>query len=364
MNLIHTLFALTVAFNLPHYPEQPLPEFKDAYPDLPMPRQSEARMTSSVADLIGRVLDKLETTGLRENTIVIMMSDNGHSTETSPGIAVENHTSGYPRVHSYAKTNTTRHTPHHLAEPRPEVKDHAVARPELVRELTALHQAWERELAAIPRQTRDVSGWQVHLQNKLLEAEPADTERALALLKQMLDAIVRDVPAPAVAELRKVPLYFSPAYKSGQSGAEFHPDADWLRDNARDPGMARGVEFSGVHDFEAEMRRMPNFALHELAHAYHHRMLKGGFDNAEIKAAFARVKAAGKYERVERTRGDGQPNTVERAYAMTDPMEYFAETTEAFFARNDFFPFTRDELKQHDPEMFALLGKLWGVTPT
>ena len=25
-------------------------------------------------------------------------------------------------------------------------------------------------------------------------------------------------------------------------------------------------------------------------------------------------------------------------WAMTNPMEYFAESTEAFFARNDFFP--------------------------
>jgi hypothetical protein len=41
-------------------------------------------------------------------------------------------------------------------------------------------------------------------------------------------------------------------------------------------------------------------------------------------------------------------------------MEYFAETTEAFFSRNDFFPFTREELKQHDPEMEKLLEQLWG----
>ena len=32
------------------------------------------------------------------------------------------------------------------------------------------------------------------------------------------------------------------------------------------------------------------------------------------------------------------------------------------FSRNDFFPFTRDELKQHDPGMEQLLAKLWGVT--
>jgi hypothetical protein len=38
-----------------------------------------------------------------------------------------------------------------------------------------------------------------------------------------------------------------------------------------------------------------------------------------------------------------------------------AECTEAFFTRNDFFPFTRDELKAHDPVMFALLEMLWGT---
>jgi dipeptidyl-peptidase-4 len=77
----------------------------------------------------------------------------------------------------------------------------------------------------------------------------------------MLDEIVRDVPAASVAEIKKVPLYFSPSYQKGRSGAEFHPDAGWLRENGRDPVMAQGVEFSGVDDFEAEMRRMPNFAL-------------------------------------------------------------------------------------------------------
>ncbi len=43
-------------------------------------------------------------------------------------------------------------------------------------------------------------------------------------------------------------------------------------------------------------------------------------------------------------------------------MEYFAETTEAYFSRNDFFPFTRQELLRHDPEMHDLLEKLWGVS--
>jgi arylsulfatase A-like enzyme len=94
-------FFMTVAFNLPHYPEQPISKFKDAYADMPMPRQSYARVISSVDDHIGRVMGKLDETGLRHNTIVILMSDNGHSVEDSAGILAENHNSGYPRGHYY-----------------------------------------------------------------------------------------------------------------------------------------------------------------------------------------------------------------------------------------------------------------------
>jgi len=52
---------------------------------------------------------------------------------------------------------------------------------------------------------------------------------------------------------------------------------------------------------------------------------------------------------------------VERAYAMTNQQEYFAETSESFFGTNDFFPFVQVELQRHDPTMYELLKKLWGV---
>ena len=124
--------------------------------------------------------------------------------------------------------------------------------------------------------------------------------------------------------------------------------------------MAKGVEFTNVRIFEAETRRMPNFALHELAHAYHNRTVRMSFGNLEIKNAYETAKSSGKYDRVERKDSEGRSH-MDRAYAMTTPQEYFAECTEAFFSRNDFYPFTRDELKQHDPDMFELLEKLWGV---
>lgn len=210
------------------------------------------------------------------------------------------------------------------------------------------------------RETRAVCGWRVHIASACLATNAAATARALELLKGQLEEIVSNVPPHAVAELQKVPLWISPEYPGIQPKAEYHPNAGWLRQHGRDPAMTKGVEFTNVRIFEAEARRMPNFALHELAHAYQDRFLPNGYANAEIKAAYERAKAGGTYERVKRRDAEGREH-LDRAYAMTNPQEYFAETTEAFFSRNDFFPFTRDELKAHDPEMLSLLAKLWGV---
>jgi hypothetical protein len=196
----------------------------------------------------------------------------------------------------------------------------------------------------------------VNVSNRLLDGEAAPTSKALELLQKQLEDIVRVVPRAAVTELQKVPLWISPEYPNTAPRAEYHPDAEWLRSHGRDPVMARGVEFTNVKIFEAETRRMPCFALHELAHAYHDRVL--GFGEHRILLTYDKAKACGKYENVDRRDSEGRV-TKDRAYAMTNHKEYFAECTEAFYGTNDFFPFTKEELKQHDPDMFALLETLW-----
>jgi hypothetical protein len=209
------------------------------------------------------------------------------------------------------------------------------------------------------RQTRQIEDWTVYISDELLEKEKDQTTRALELLTAQLAEIVRVVPAAALAELQKVPLWISPEYAGTEPRAEYHPSAVWLLLHKRHPAMSKAVEFTNVRIFERETRRMPNFALHELAHAYHDRVLEKGFENAEIKAAYRRAKSDGLYDRVEQRLGDGRSATV-RAYAITNQQEYFAECTEAFFSTNDFFPFTRNELARYDPAMFELLKRLWG----
>lgn len=210
------------------------------------------------------------------------------------------------------------------------------------------------------RESRDVAGWTVHVSRELLSSEAAATATALKILRTQLEEIARVMPAPAVKALMQVPLWISPEYPGKVPKAEYHPAAGWLRANGRDPAMARAVEFTNVRIFEAEARRMPMFVLHELAHAYHHRVI--GHDHAGIKTAFEKAQAGGSYDRVERQDAAGRKH-LERAYALTNAQEYFAESTEAFFGRNDFYPYTREQLQAHDPGMYAVLADVWGAAP-
>ena len=63
----------------------------------------------------------------------------------------------------------------------------------------------------------------------------------------------------------------------------------------------------------------------------------------------------GTYESVEDCVGSGG----NRAYALTNEQEYFAEITEAFFWENDYYPFNRDDLYAHDSVGAEMLEVAW-----
>ncbi len=210
---------------------------------------------------------------------------------------------------------------------------------------------------AIQRERRFIEGWTVQVNLKLLGQDQPGTEKAIKLLTDQLKTIKRLVPKAAVSHLQSVTLWFSPEYPGIRPTAEYHPGAKWLKDNGRDPAMVWGVEFTNVRIFESEVKRMPVFVLHELAHSYHDQVLS--FRNVEIETAFQHAKAGGKYDLVQRWLGTKFAEKLERAYAMTNAQEYFAEATEAYFSRNDFFPFDRKELKETDPELFGIMERVW-----
>jgi hypothetical protein len=195
-----------------------------------------------------------------------------------------------------------------------------------------------------------IEGWRVLVNSKLL----ADTnlcQQTLKLLSAQLYQITRVVPAGPLAKLREIPFWVE------QSSIQFpcmcyHESADWLRTHGVNPEKTGGVELANPTNFLAWTKDQPWMSLHELAHGYHQRFL--GEHHEGIHRCYEKAKAAGLYDSILRISG-----RHERHYAMNNEKEYFAEMTEAFFGTNDFYPFVRAELKEHDPEMYGALCEVW-----
>jgi arylsulfatase A-like enzyme len=74
-------FFLYWALNMPHYPLQPTEAWRLRYKDTTPPRDKYAAFVSTMDERIGMVLRKIDALALRDNTIIIFQSDQGHSVE-------------------------------------------------------------------------------------------------------------------------------------------------------------------------------------------------------------------------------------------------------------------------------------------
>ena len=191
----------------------------------------------------------------------------------------------------------------------------------------------------------------VYVHKDLIEKEPGLAEDCLDLLDNKILDVKRAFPASVYSKLQSVPIWLE-LNNPQRRGACYHPSPRWLANNGYNPDKVRSVEFANARDFLRWSKDQPYVLLHELTHAYHHQVL--GYDYAPIKEAFKSARDAGIYDKVLRVSG-----SYDKAYAITNEQEYFAECSEAFFGVNDFYPFVRGELKQHDPKMYELLKKIW-----
>lgn len=199
---------------------------------------------------------------------------------------------------------------------------------------------------------RTIQGFTVRVNRSLAEhkREAAD---AFKELESQLRKIARVVPAGPLADLRKVRIWLEWNDKP-EGAAEFHPSEKWLTEHGYNPEKAGGVEISNARNFVDWSRRIqPWMVLHELAHSYHFRTLGDGYEG--IEEAYRRAMDGKLYDSVEYYDG-----TRQKAYAATNPKEYFAELSEAYFGRNDFYPFTRAQLERHDPAGARLMEQAWG----
>lgn len=74
-------FLMYFALNLPHYPLQGLQKWHEYYAHLPMPRRDYAATVSTIDEQIGHLLSELEAYGELDDTVIVFLSDHGHSYE-------------------------------------------------------------------------------------------------------------------------------------------------------------------------------------------------------------------------------------------------------------------------------------------
>ncbi len=202
---------------------------------------------------------------------------------------------------------------------------------------------------------KQIEGWTVAVDPRLLEEEHQEiATRAFEALANHLQRIKYIMPEDRLAEMRELRIWIeldNPVLGSMQ----YHPNRRWLVEHGHDPRLVKHVHIPHAKSlFDRHMwAKHPYVVLHELAHSYHDQRLS--FDHPEIVAAYKKAAEAGIYDNVLLYTG-----AKVRHYALTDQKEYFAESTEAYFGVNDFYPFVRAELKEHDPRMFALMEKFWG----
>lgn len=201
---------------------------------------------------------------------------------------------------------------------------------------------------------RDIEGWKVHVEPALIDgAHREDGAKALTMLANHLQRIKILAPAEPLKKLQAIEIWIEHSHPLLKA-MQYHPSKGWLVANKHDPRLARKVHIPQARELfsRSQMLKHPAVILHELAHAYHDQILS--FDHPDILAAYEKAKAAGTYENVLLYTGKKVKH-----YGLTNHKEYFAEGTEAFFYRNDFYPFVRAELKEHDPTLHDVLEKIW-----
>ena len=204
---------------------------------------------------------------------------------------------------------------------------------------------------------RQLEGWTVRVDDRLLGKDDAVGMTALQFLETKLKDIKVVLPADKVKQLQTVTIVLDQSHGELRS-MQYHPSAGWLRANGYSTELAQCVHLPRAADLwtKRNVNEQPWVILHELAHAYHDQFLS--FDEPRIMEAFDRYKKSGRGDKTLLFNG----NRVKH-YALTNHKEFFAEMTESYFGVNDFFPFNRAELKTSEPAIHELLGYIWNAPP-
>jgi len=204
---------------------------------------------------------------------------------------------------------------------------------------------------------RNIQGWKVYVDPMLITDEKEVGKIALDEIDLQLRLVVRALPPAAVEKLRKCAIWLEGENDHHTPAACFHGSPSVLKRMGLNPDKAPGIELANAARLVRWSKQQPSVMLHELTHFYQYSVLRSDkAAMAKLRKGFELARASGKYDSVKRYHGRPRKH-----YAIRSLAEYFAESTEAYFGTNDYYPFVRAELKQFDPYAYKLMREIWGV---
>lgn len=192
------------------------------------------------------------------------------------------------------------------------------------------------------------SGWTVLLERKLSDRFTRLSDQLMTELETQLDRAVAGLPRTAADPLRKVVIVVG--YDGSAAGGAIR--YRWPDPKAPDAARDGTLEIPNAQAFVDAAQTQPWMVMHELAQAWHHRMLGG--DHPALHQAYADALKLGAYSNVKQASGK-----MGRSGALSSEREFFAQLSRAYYGRNDTYPFVREELMQYDVAGSRMIEAAW-----
>ncbi len=203
---------------------------------------------------------------------------------------------------------------------------------------------------------RNIRGWTVYVNKQDLLEHSEEMNAALEYLDAQLYQVILNVPRAAVNQIQqRGPLWFE--YDTIANIA-YHGRGWLIAHKYKPPDVKTVIGLTSAKTFIQKSYHQPWVVFHELSHCYDHRFLRSdkSYTKYKLDEVYNEAMEKGIYDAVL-----CRYSLSTKHYGANNRGEYFAESSEAYFGANDFYPFVRAELKEYDPDMYYLLQNLWGV---
>lgn len=199
---------------------------------------------------------------------------------------------------------------------------------------------------------------QAYIEADLLRGDQGLAEQASRKLAQVLPVALASLPAHARRELQSVRFYLLWGEASPQggmrSGMRYVRRGEPAPKNGHDPRWEHSIVIYSAQNLMYLDELWSKKALvHELAHAWH--VTNWPDQYAPIRQAWTNAVQSGLYKNVT----DHKHRAIASAYAIKNPLEYFAELSAARFVGINYYPFDKERLERYDPMGYRMVESLW-----